>query len=127
MCMFNYLFSSIARKKTDTCYVYELCSNICEPSRLQARTDEEPLVDRGTLLFEERVDLDFGLQDKLLANGVLSAAQYSDIKTSQSSIYGARKLWGYIKGKSDDFNSALRLTKQQHLLNYVHGSGCKCI
>ena len=108
-------------------YVHELYSNICEPSRLQTSTDEEPLVNRGELLFEERVDLDFGLQDKLLANGVLSAAQYSEIKTSQSSLYGARKLWGYAKKKSAYFISALRLTKQQHLLNYARSSGCKFV
>jgi hypothetical protein len=121
------------RKKIDACCAYELYSNICQPSRLQATEDEdededeEPLYDRATLLFEERVDLDFGLQDKLLANGVLSWAQYADIKTSQSSLCGARKLWGYTQKKSTDFILALQRTKQQHLLNYVSNWGSKCI
>ena len=122
-------FTFTVRKNIDACYAYELYSNLCQPSRLlNASTEsEEPLYDRATLLFEERVDLDFGLQDKLLANGVLSWAQYADIKTSQSSLCGARKLWGYTQEKSADFTLALRRTKQQHLLNYVWSSGSKCI
>lgn len=115
------------RKKIDDCYTYELCSNHCGPSRLEASTDEESLYDRATLLFEERVDLEFGLQDKLLANGVITGAQYAYLKTCQSSLCAARKLWDYVKEKSAAFVLALRRTKQQHLLNYVSSSGSKCI
>lgn len=84
-------------------------------------------------MFEERLDLNFGLLDKLLATEVLNEVEYDDVKSSQSTITGYKKLSEYkevARNRSADVSyevvTALQFTKQ-HLLNYAWNSGSKYI
>ena len=113
-------------------YKYELRSSWCSASRLSTSTSDRRKQDRGCLLLEERIDLHFGLLDKLLASRVLNEVVYEDVKASQSTITGYKKLCEYRKlarkrsaNEVYDFDTALQSTKQQHLLNYARNSGSK--
>lgn len=115
-------------------HTYELYSSSCTASRLSASTRFRLEQDRGWLLFGERVGLNFGLSDKLLANGVLDEVGYDDVKASQSTIIGYQKLSQYRELANRrstymevnyHFVTALQFTMQQHLLNYAWNSGGK--
>lgn len=116
-------------------YTYELYSNSCCPSSLQnASTRVRLQQGRGWLMFDERIDLHFGMLDKLLANGVLNVVEYDNVKASQSSIIGDKKFTEYLKLAKNrppyaNYNVALAAesTKQRHLLNYLGNSGSKFI
>lgn len=113
----------------ETDYAHELYSSHCASSRLNAISyDERKLQHLGCMLFGERVDLDFGLLDKLLANGLLNEVQYKVVKASQSTIIGWEKLSECITSYSSAvFVSAIQMTMQQHLFNYAWNSGSKYI
>ena len=117
-------------------YTYELRSSWCSASRLSTSTRDRRKQDRGWLLLEERIDLNFGLLDKLLANGVLNEVEYDEVKASQSTITRYKKLSEYLelaiaKKRSpdvdNDYVAALQSTNQQHLLNYELNAGSKYI
>ena len=71
------------------------------------------------------MDPDFGLLDKLLANRSLSRIECEDIKDQHPFYLRNARLLDYIsqKGKYDSLISALRDSRQTHLVNYLIENG----
>ena len=81
--------------------------------------------DQHGSFLEERMDSDFGLLDKLLANNTLYKKEYDNIKSHQLFYERNARLLHYIskKKKYDSLIDALRETRQIHLVNYLLGNG----
>lgn len=120
------MFVGTVTMRREPDYKYELLSTQCGSSHPHVNSTREVLRNRVGLLWEERIDLNFGLLDKLLACRALTGAQYNDIKASESTITGYEKLDMHIfANKSwNKLYSALQETKQQHLLNYQLEDSC---
>src|SRR6218665_1122798 len=110
---------------SDSDYTHELYSSCCNASTPAIR-----IQDHGRRLLAERIDLNFGALDRLLANGLLNEVEYNDVKASKSSIIGYKKLSEYTelawnRSTCADYDVFLtaRFAKQQHLVNYAQNSG----
>jgi len=83
------------------------------------------MFDQHGRFLEERMDPDSGLLDKLLANKTLSKTEYDDIKDHHPLYRRNTQLLDFIEQKKnyDSLISALRDTRQTHLINYLIGNG----
>lgn len=114
----KHLFSPSSSKKTKTAVIAEAHpANICDE-----------MIERHREFLEEHVDPDFGLLDKLLAHGILSRKETSEVKANSPVYKRNAQLLDYIlkKHKGDRLFEALRETEQLHIINYLNGDGGEC-
>lgn len=73
----------------------------------------------------ERLDPDFGLLDKLLANEGLTRSEVNVIKAKETLEKKNSELLQIVSAKNhcSKFIDALRQAKQTHLVNYLTGNG----
>ena len=83
------------------------------------------MFDQHGSFFQERMDPDSGLLDKLLGNKTLSRIECDDIKDHHPFYRRNARLLHYINGnnKYDSLIDALRDNRQTHLVNYLKGNG----
>ena len=73
------------------------------------------------------MDSDFGLLDKLRANGTMGWREMDDVKSQGSSCRRNAQLLDYIltKDQCDGLITALRDADQMHIVNYLTANGGK--
>lgn len=73
------------------------------------------------------MDPDFGLLDKLLANGTIGRREVGDIRSKRSSWLRNSQLLDYILAKDQSVGliAALRDSDQIHIVNYLTANGGK--
>jgi len=74
------------------------------------------------------IEPDYGLLDQLMSLGVLTRHQYGDIRSKKGAFYKRNeKLLQLLINMSEEqcqmFLSALQKTGQQHVVNYIRGTG----
>lgn len=76
---------------------------------------------------EERMDPDYGLLDKLLAEETVGWREIDDVKSKSSFLQRNQQLLDYILTKEqwDGLTAALRDADQVHIVNYITADGGK--